>query len=133
MTSTKQNPPGDTWASLKPWRPQLYPDAPKFHDLPAADATALVKFYDPLQEIGDILDDWVATGQTSTDVNAWNVLMQKVRNTLAVGEEAIRRFCPDWEYDVVSPATGTLLHQAERAMSSAQAALAAHLKRYGAS
>jgi hypothetical protein len=102
-TSTKQNPPGDTWASLKPWRPQLYPDAPKFHDLPAADATSLVKFYDSLQEISDILNSW-AGGQATTDVNAWNVLMHKVRNNLTIGEEAIRRFCPDRQYDAASPA-----------------------------
>jgi hypothetical protein len=132
MTSTKQNPPGDTWASLKPWRPQLYPEAPKFHELPAADATSLVKFYDSLQEISDILDSWV-DGQTTTDVNAWNVVMQKLRNNLTIGEEAVRRFCPDWQYSADSPASGTLLHQSERARAAAQAALAAHLKRHGVS
>jgi hypothetical protein len=100
--------------------------------LPAADATSLVKFYDSLQEISDILDSW-AGGQATTDVNAWNVLMHKVRNNLTIGEEAIRRFCPDRQYDAASPASGTLLHQSERAITAAQAALAAHLKRHGAS
>lgn len=91
-----------------------------------------MKFYDSLQEISDILDDW-ADRQPTTDVNMWNALMHKVRNKLSIGAEAIGRFCPDREYDAASPASGTLLHQAERAMSSAETAMRAHLKRHGAS
>jgi hypothetical protein len=131
-TSTGQVPPGDSWASLKPWRPALYPDAPKFQELPAADATSLIDFYDSLQENSDILDSWVDS-QPTNDVNAWNVLMHKVRNNLSIGEKAIRRFCPDRPYSATMPAVGTLLHRAEREISSAQAALAAHLARHGAS
>jgi hypothetical protein len=131
-TSMGQKPPGDTWSSLKSWRPQLYPNAPKFHDLPAADATALVKFYDSLQEINDTLDSWV-DGQPATDPNAWVVLLHKVRNNLTIGEEAVRKFCPDRQYDAASPASGTLLDQSQRVMAAAQQTLAAHLKRHGVS
>jgi hypothetical protein len=130
-TSTKQDPPGDSWASLKPWRPQLYPDAPKFHELPAGDATLLVDFYDSLQEISDILESW-SGGQATTDVNAWNLLMHKVRNNLRLGEKAIQRFCPDREFSPDSPAAGTLLEQSRRELSNAEAAFSAHMARHGA-
>jgi hypothetical protein len=70
--------PGDSWASLKPWQPVLYPTAAKFRNLSATDATLLVKFYDSLQEITDIVNSWVEDSQTTADVNAWNFLMQKV-------------------------------------------------------
>jgi hypothetical protein len=130
-TSAKQDPPGDSWASLKPWRPQLYPDAPKFHELPAGDATLLVDFYDSLQEISDILESW-AGGQATTDVNAWNVLMHKVRNNLSLGEKAIQRFCPNRQFSPDSPASGTLLDQSRRVLSSAEAAFKAHMARHGA-
>jgi hypothetical protein len=131
-TSTGQTPPGDSWASLKPWRPALYPDAPKFQELPAADATSLIAFYDSLHEIGDILDSW-ADSQAPANVNAWNLLMHKVRNNLTVGKNAIRRFCPDSPYSAAMPAAGTLLQEAEREISGAQTALATHLKRRGVS
>jgi hypothetical protein len=131
-TSTKQTPPGDSWASLKPWRPVLYPDAPKFRDLPAADATLLVEFYDSLQEISDTVDSWIDT-QPTTDVNAWNVLMHKVRNNLSIGEKAVQRFCLDRPFNEASPAAGTLLQQSEREISGAKAAMSAHLARHGVS
>jgi hypothetical protein len=128
-TSTKQPQPGDTWASLKPGRPQLYPNAPKFNELPAADATALVKLYDSLQEISDILDSY--REHEIADVNAWNVLMHRIIHNLALGEEAIRRFCTDEPLHPGSPAAGTLIQHSERAKSGAQAALKAHLARHG--
>ena len=90
--STKQPLPGDTWASLKPSRAMLYPDAPQFRELPAADATLLVAFYDSLQGITDTLDSYIDQWPT-TDVNAWNGLMHQVRNGLGLGEKAIKVFC----------------------------------------
>jgi hypothetical protein len=130
--STKQPLPGDTWASLKPWRPVLYPDSPKFRELPSADAQLLVEFYDSLQGISDVIDSYIDKWQT-TDVNAWNGLMHQVQNSLNIGERAIRRFCPDGPFYPGTPAAGTFLTHAERAIAGAQAALKAHLARHSVS
>ncbi len=123
---------GDSWASLRPWQPVLYPNSAEFRNLAAEDATLLINYYDSLQEITDIVSSFVDT-QPITDFNAWNVLMQKLQRNLNIGQKAIQRFCPESQYDAIAPAAGTLLYQSERAISGAQAAQAAHLARHGAS
>lgn len=130
--SSKQPLPGDSWASLKPSRPVLYPDAPQFRELPAADATSLVAFYDSLQGITETLDSYISQWPT-TDVNAWNGLMHQVRNSLGLGEKAIAVFCAEKPFNDASPASGTMLHQYQRAMSGAERAFKAHLARHGVS
>jgi len=132
-TSVGKRPhPVDTWASLKPWQPVLYPNAAEFRNLPAEDATLLVNFYDSLQEITDIVNSFV-DNQDIADFNAWNVLMQKVQHNLSIGQRAVQIFCPERQYDATIPVAGTLLHQSERVISEAQAVLAAHLSRQGVS
>ncbi|WP_354082167.1 hypothetical protein [Bradyrhizobium sp. S3.3.6] len=123
-TSTKQPLPGDSWASLKPPRPVLYPDASQFRELPAKDATLLVAFYDSLQGVTDTIDSYIDQWPT-TDVNAWNGLMQQVRNSLILGEKAISVFC-------AAPASGTMLSQYERVTSGMKKALGAHIARHSA-
>ena len=130
--STKQPLPGDSWASLKPSRPVLYPDAPQFRELPAPDATLLVAFYDSLQGIADTLDSYIDRWPT-TDVNAWNGLMHQAQNSLSLGEEAIKVFCADEPSNEASPASGPMLDQYQRALSGAEKALKAHLARHGVS
>jgi len=131
-TSVGKSPPGDSWPSLKPSHPILYPNTVEFQNLSAADATSLIEFYDSLQDVADTVNGWIDTHQTTTDFNAWNFLMQKVQNNLRVGQSAVRRFCPDKPYSAIMPAAGTLLQEAERAISGAQSALKAHLTRHGA-
>jgi hypothetical protein len=130
--STTQPLPGDSWASLKPSRPVLYPDAPQFRELPAADATLLVVFYDALQGITDTLDSYIGQWPT-TDVNAWNSLMHQARSSLGLGEKVVKVFCADKPFNEASPASGTMLNQYQRAMSGAEKALNAHLARHGIS
>lgn len=128
--STKQPLPGDSWASLKPSRPVLFPDAPQLCELPGADATLLVAFYDSLYGIAETLDSYIAQWPT-TDVNAWNGLMHQVRNSLSLGEKAIEVFSVDKPFNDASPASGTMLNQYQRAMSGADKAFEAHLSRHG--
>jgi len=123
---------GDSWASLKPSRPVLYPSAAAFRNLSAEDATLLINFYDSLQEITDIVNSLV-DNQTVADFNVWNVLMQKVQHNLNVGRRAVQTFCPERQYDATIPAAGTLFQESERAISEAQVALGAHLSRQGVS
>jgi hypothetical protein len=129
--STEQPLPGDSWASLKPLRPVLYPDASQFRELPAADATLLVAFYDSLQGVTDTLDSYIDQWPT-TDVNAWNGLMHQVRNSLALGEKAIRVFCAEKPFNEAAPASGTMLNQYQRVASAMQKALDAHIARHEA-
>jgi hypothetical protein len=129
--STEQPLPGDGWASLKPLRPVLYPDASQFRELPAADATLLVAFYDSLQGVTDTLDDYIARWPT-TDVNAWNGLMHQARNSLALGEKAIRVFCAEKPFNEAAPASGTMLNQYQRVTSAMKKALDAHIARHEA-
>jgi hypothetical protein len=124
--------PGDSWASLRPSQPVLYPTAVAFRNLSAQDATLLVNFYDSLQEITDIVNSLI-DNQTVADFNVWNVLMQKVQHNLNISQRALQTFCPERQYDATIPAAGTLLNELERAISEAQSALAGHLSRRGVS
>jgi hypothetical protein len=130
--STKTALPGDSWVSLKPLRPILYPNVPQFHKLPPADATLLVAFYDSLQGIADTLDGYIDQWPT-TDVNAWNGLMHQARTSLELGERAVKVFCPDKPFNDAGPASGTMLDQYQRAMAGAEKAFNAHLARHGIS
>lgn len=129
--STRQPLPGDSWASLKPLSPTLYPNAHQFCELPGADATLLVRFYDSLQAITDTINSYIDQWPT-TDVNAWNGLMHQVRNSLSLGEKAMKIFGADKPFNEAGPASGTMLNQYQRAMSGAEKALSAHLARHGA-
>lgn len=131
-TSVGKPTPGDTWASLRPAQPILYPSAAEFRNLSPPDATSLIAFYNSLQAITDMVNGWV-DGQPITDVNAWNVLMQRVQHNLVLGQKAVQRFCAKKLYDELVPVAGTLIQRSERAISSAKSALAAHLKRHGVS
>lgn len=136
LTSTEKGPgpcPGDTWTSLKPYQPDLYPTASVLQDLSATDAELLAEFYASVREIDNILANWIATTQPLTDYNAWNVLMHKVQHSLRTGELAVQRFCPDRQYDATMPAGGTLLYQSERALSIADGARAAFMARHASS
>lgn len=114
---------GDTWASLKPYRPDHYPTSPLLQDLDASDSELLAEFYSSVQGIGDTLDQWRATDQPLDNYNCWNVLMQQVQHSLRIGQAAIQRYCPDRPYDAILPASGTLLSRSRRSLSIADAAL----------
>ena len=132
-TSMQQGPiPGDTWLSLIPGQPDLYPSAPEFQRLAPEDATLLVEFYDSLNEIADILGGWVGVHPLA-DYNAWNLLLQKATNNLVLGEKAVARFCPDREYDATIPAAGTLFTQSQRVLNIVSRAQQAFWDRHAAS
>jgi class 3 adenylate cyclase len=132
-SSTGYPAPGDRWTSLKPAKPILYPaDAPEFSNLVAEDATLSNEFYNLVQEIGDMVDGWIDNEPPPPPVNAWNILMQKVRHSLQMGKLAAERFCPDREFDATVPAGGTLIERLDAVVSTVQPALDAHIARYKA-
>lgn len=98
---------GDSWESLLPLQPSLYPTATEFRDLRPEFSKLLVEFYDASQGVADLIDDLVKRWPL-TDGNTWNVLMHKVRNSVALGLKAAEKFCPDRLYDPTVPVAGTL-------------------------
>ena len=122
----------ETWETFRPRRPVLYPAAPQFKNLSESDATAQIDFYDSVQGIAETVETCIET-KTSQEVNAWNGLMQAVRDSLRLGEIAVRCFCPDRQLSPLLPASGTLIQNIERSRSMmVQSALDAHLARWEA-
>ncbi len=124
------NPP-DTWESLKPKKSRLYPNSAPVHDLSATDAQLLAEFYAALDEIDEIISDRIRT-DTTYEYNCWNFLMHKVEHSLRMGENVIRKFCKERQFDATSPAGGTLLSRSEVGLSRAADARADFLKRFAA-
>jgi hypothetical protein len=121
--------PNDTWESLKPSLPRLFPDSAPYRDLSASDAELFAEFYGAVREVADIVEHWTGT-VALTEYNAWNVLMHKVEHSLRTGELAVRKFCPDRVYDATMPAGGTLLLQSQRVLGAAAQAREMYLERF---
>jgi hypothetical protein len=131
MTSLEKESCGDSWESLRPAPSVLYPNSPFLRDLSPTDVGLVAEFCNALQEVQDILADWIGS-QPLSEYNCWNFLMAKVQHSLWVGAQAIERFCPDRQYDATMPASGTLLSQATRALSNADQARNAFMVRVAA-
>jgi hypothetical protein len=110
--------PNDTWESLKPAQPRLFPNATVYRDLSTSDAELLAEFYGAVSDVADLIESF-ARAEALTNYNAWNVLMHKVENSLRLGDLAIETFCPDRVFDPASPAGGTLLSQSQRVLAAA--------------
>jgi hypothetical protein len=123
---------GDSWASLKPFRPDHYPTSPLIQDLDASDSELLAEFYSSVTGIGETLEHWHAMEEPLDNYNAWNVLMQRVLHSIRLGQFAVQRFCPDRPYDAILPACGTLLSRSQRSISIAVTALMNFLDRSAA-
>ncbi len=124
--------PGDTWESLKPIQPQLFPHAAVYRDLWASDAELLAEFYGAVSEVADLIQHWTGT-VALTEYNAWNVLMHKVQHSLRMGELAVQKLCPDRAYDATMPAGGKLLSQSQRVLTSAEKAREVFMTKLGSS
>jgi hypothetical protein len=113
--------PGDTWESLRPVQPRLFPQVAVYRDLSASDAELLAEFYGVVSEVADLIEHWGGT-MALTEYNAWNVLMHKVQNSLRMGELAVQKLCHDRAYDATMPAGGSLLSQCQRVLTAADKA-----------
>jgi len=123
---------GDSWASLKPFRPDHYPTSPLLQDLDVSDSELLAEFYSSVAGIADTLEHWHAMVEPLDNYNAWNVLMQHVQQSIRLGQAAVQRFCPDRTYDAILPASGTLLSRSQRSLAIADTALKNFLDRCAA-
>jgi hypothetical protein len=120
--------PSDTWASLRPSRASLYPNAAPIHDLSARDAELLAEFHSAVDEVDELLDNWTSSS-TLPEYNCWNYLMHKVEHSLRMGCNVIHKFCADRQFDATMPASGTLLSRAETGLGRARQARDAFMKR----
>jgi hypothetical protein len=123
---------GDSWASLKPFRPDQHLASSLLQDLDASDSELLAEFYSSVAGIGDTLENWHAIEEPLDNYNAWNVLMQRVQHSVRLGQIAVQRFCPTRPYDAISPASGTILSRSQRSLSIADTALKNFLDRCAA-
>jgi hypothetical protein len=123
--------PNDTWESLRPTLPHLFPDSAPYRDLSASDAELLAEFYGAVREVTDLVDHWAGT-VALTEYNAWNVLMHKVQHSLQMGELAVRKLCPDRAYDATMPASGTLLSRSQTALTATEKARGLYLEKFTA-
>jgi hypothetical protein len=119
----KGNCGGDTWASLKPFRPEHYPHSALLQDLDGSDSELLAEFYSSVQGIGETLEHWHALDEPLDSYNIWNVLMQRVQQSIRLGQAAVQRFCPGRPYDAILPASGTLMSRSQRSLLIADTAL----------
>ncbi len=90
---------------------------------------ALIDFYESVHGIAEMIESWIET-KTPQEINAWHALMQTVRDSLRVGEIAVRRFCLDRQLSPLLPASGILMQNVERSASMVQSALDAPLARH---
>ncbi|HUN99015.1 MAG TPA: hypothetical protein VMU69_22640 [Bradyrhizobium sp.] len=124
--------PGDTWESLRPVQPRLFPHAAVYRDLSESDAELLAEFYGAVSEVADLIEHWAGT-MALTEYNAWNVLMHKAQHSLRMGEFAVRKLCPDRAYDATMPTGGTLLLRSQRVLTAADKARAVFLAKFASS
>lgn len=122
----------DNWEIFRPRRPLHYPHAAQVRDLGADNGALLAEFYSALDEIEALFSGW-RDAELQWDINAWNVLMQKIGASITAGVAAADRFCPGRQFDSTMPASGTLAERAARSLKSMQSTLLAHNDRFSGS
>jgi len=120
---------GDTWKSLLPNSPSLYPVSPAFDDLSNQDARLLAEFYGAVTEVIYTLGSWIGQ-QSLNDQNAWNFIAHRFEHALHTGHEVVAKFCPDRPFDPTMPAAGKLIDRIERSLVIANRTRSASLARH---
>jgi hypothetical protein len=118
----------DQQADFRPYRPTLYPSAPQVRDLPGEKAIALIRFYDSLNDIEKLADDWwEREGQLA--VNIFNVILHAAEKSLRVGLVCIREFDLEERFPPPYESWGTLTSRIERSLDNANTARQYHVDR----
>lgn len=119
----------ESWEIFRPRRPQRYPYAAQVRDLAAERGALLAEFYCALDEIEALFSAW-REANLPWDINAWNMLMQKIGASVTAGIAAAECFCPGRQFDSTMPASGTLAERAAHSLKSMQVTLSAHIERF---
>lgn len=118
----------DLQADFQPYFPSLYPSAPQVRDLTGEKAIALIRYYDSLNELSNLVDDWwEREGQLA--VNIFNVLMHSAEKSNRLGLVCISEFDLDARFPPPYESWGTLSSRIERSLDIATSSRKHHLDR----
>lgn len=118
----------DRQIDFRPYRPTLYPNAPQVRDLPGKKAIALIRFYDSLNQIEKLVDDWwEREGQLA--VNIFNGILHAAEKSLRLGLVCIQEFDLEARFPPPYESWGTLTSRIERSLNSAAQTRQRHMDR----
>ena len=125
LNSAKTN---DLQADFRPYSPSLYPSAPQVRDLTGEKAIALIRYYDSLNELSNLVDDWwEREGQLA--INIFNVLMHSAEKSIRLGLVCVDEFDLEARFPPPHDSWGTLTSRIERSLDSATKSRQHHLDR----
>ncbi len=115
-------------ADFRPYLPSLYPSAPQVRELTSEKAIALIRYYDSLNELSNLVDDWwEREGQLA--VNIFNVLMHSAEKSIRLGLVCVGEFNLEERFPPPYESWGTLTSRIERSLDGATKSLQHHLDR----
>ncbi len=118
----------DLQADFRPYLPALYPSSPLVRDLTGEKAIALIRYYDSLNELSNLVEDWwEREGQLA--VNIFNVLMHAAEKSIRLGLVCVGEFDLEARFPPPYKSWGTLTSQIERSLDSAIKSRQHHLDR----
>lgn len=129
-SSLSETKPTDSHEDFKPYFPILYPNAPQVRDLPSEKTIALIRYYDSLNELSKIVEDWwEREGQLA--VSIFNVMMHSAEKSAKMGIICIKEFELEENFPPPYESWDTLTSRIERSLETATLSRNAHIERYG--
>ncbi len=123
--------PNDRKEDFLPYRPILYPSAPEVRELSADDADALSTFYDSLQSLADLVNDWWER-EGQLPVNIFNAILHSAEKSLEFALGCIDKFDLERQFPPAVEAMGNISSRIKRSLSSAASARSHHIARFEA-
>lgn len=109
--------PNDLQIDFKPYLPTLYPSAPQVRDLPGESAIALIRYYDSLNELEKLVEEWwERKGQLA--INIFNGILHSAEKCLRLGLVCIREFELEDRFPPQYESWGTISSRIEGSLSS---------------
>lgn len=118
----------DVQADFRPYMPALYPNAALVRDLPGEKAIALIRYYDSLHELSNLVEDWWGReGQLA--VNIFNSLMHAAEKSIRLGLICVGEFDLEARFQPLHESWGTLSSRIERSLDGAAKSRQHHVDR----
>jgi hypothetical protein len=110
--------PNDRKEDFLPYRPLLFPNAPEVRDLPPDDAAALSLFYDSLQSVADLVNDWYER-EGQLPANIFNSILHSADKSLEAALVCVAKFELDRRFPPQPEALGDISSRIQSALASA--------------
>lgn len=123
------NMPNDLQKDFLPIHPILYPSAPAFNDLPPEDASSLIEFYDSLNELEHVVQDWWER-EGQLPVNIFVAILHDASRSVKLALVCLEQFEIDKNFPPPYESWGALSSRLQRTLDIAERAMTAHLKRF---